>query len=214
MFGIDLNFIITVAIVIIFVGMILKFLRGMTVNIKKTTARKKLDPTTTGERLKKYLIQAVKLNPKTAKLLYLERTKYSEGGKVGKIVGHLTDRECTTFIIKKSIIGRKQLVYCPINMHTSLHSKTVLLHGSSLHSAGGYLWVVPTPDGISTNKVFLITSRAFEKDLRRMMAFDVPQIEVEQIYEGITGFDRDESFYDEDEGIEERYSKEDDDYEE
>lgn len=205
LFGIDLNFIITVVIIIIFISMILKFLKGITVNIKKNVEKEKIDPTTTGERLKKYFIQAVRLNPKTAKFLYLERTNWGEGGKIGRIYGHISDKDCTAFIIKRSIIGKKQLLYCPVDMHTTLHQKNVVIHGVSLHSAGGYLWPIPLNEE-KTSTIFKIVSRAFEKDLRRMMIFDAPQIEVEQIYEGITGFNRDEAFYDEPETIEEQYT--------
>jgi len=202
MFGLDLNFIVTVVIIIIFVGMILKFLRGITLNITKKVEKGKLDPTTTGERLKKYIIQAVKFNPKTAKRLYLERTKYGEGGKIGKIVGHLSDKDCTSFIVKRSIISKKELLYCPVNMHTSLHQKNVIINAVSLNSAGGYLY--PIPKNRPTKDVFNIVARQFEKDIRKMVTFDTPQIEVEQLYEGITGFNRDESFYKEPETIEER----------
>lgn len=211
--GIDLNFIITIVIVIIFLSMILKFFHGLKLSITKGKERKKLDPTSTGERLKKYFIQAVKLNPKTAKNLYLERTSWGEGGKIGRIVGHISDKDCTAFVIKKSLIGKKQLLYCPLDMHTSLHQKNVIVRGVSLHSAGGYLWPVPDGEGM-TKTVFKVVSRAFEKDLRRMAAMDIPQIEIEQIYEGITGYNRDESFYDEPEEIEEKYeytNEEDDD---
>lgn len=204
-FGINLDFIITIVIIIIFLSMVLKFLKGLTINIKKNVEREKLDPTTTGERLKKYFIQAVKLNPKTAKTLYLQRTDWGEGGKIGRIVGHISDKDCTAFIIKRSIIGKKQLLYCPVDMHTTLHQKNIIIHGVSLHSAGGYLWPIPLKEQ-KTNKVFKIVSRAFEKDLRRMITMDAPQIEVEQIYEGITGYNRDEAFYDEPETIEEEYS--------
>lgn len=202
--GIDLNFIITIVIVIIMAGMILKFLRGMTINIYKRKEKQRLDPTTTGERLKLYLIQAAKINPKTAKYLLLERTKYNEGGKIGKIVGYITDKDVTTFIIKKNMIGTKYLVYVPVDLHTSLHQKNVICNGVSISSAGGYLWLVPA-DQTLAKETFEITASAFERDLKRMMAMDIPQIEVEQIYEGITGYERDEAFYDEEEEINEPY---------
>jgi hypothetical protein len=205
----DLNLIITLVIIAVFFFLIIKFIKGMTVNIYKKTEIEKLDPTSTGERLKKYIIQASKMNPKTAKSLYLERTEWGEGGKIGHVVGHITDKDTTSFIIRKHFIGRKYLLYCPVDMHTTLHQKHVIIHGVSIHSAGGYLW--PTPKGDeATSDVFMVVSAAFEKDLKRMVTMDVPQIEVEQIYEGITGFKRDRSFYEEPEDIGERYEVVDD----
>jgi hypothetical protein len=204
LFGIDLNLIIMLVIVVIFGMIIFKFIKGLTVNIYKKRERIKVDPTSTGERLKKYLIQAAKMNPRTVKYILLERTQYGEGGKIAKVVGHLTDKDCTTFIIKKHFFNKKQLLYCPVNMHTVLHQKTAVIRGASISSAGGYLWVVPT-DEYDTKHVFFIVATAFEKDLKRMMTMDIPQIEVEQIYEGITGFDRDESFLDEETGIKEPF---------
>ena len=200
-FGLDLGTIILIAIIFIAIYLAIRFIRNITVNVYKKAEKDKLDPTSTGERLKLYFIQAAKMNPKTAKHLLLERTEWAEGGKIGRVVGHMTDKDCTTFIIKKGLIfGLKFLLYCPVDMHTTLHQKDVIIHGVSIHSAGGYLWPVPKEKG-ETAAVFLIVAAAFEKDLKRMMTMDVPQIEVEQIYEGITGFKRDKAFYDEPEEI-------------
>jgi len=199
-FGIDIGFIITIIIYVVIAGMIFKFLRGITINIYKKKTHKKLDPTSTGERLKTYLIQASKLNPRTAKNLILERTKYNEGGKIGRIVGYITDKDVTTFIINKRRMGRKYVLYIPVDKHTTLHQKNVIARGVSISSAGGYLWIIPT-EKQEARETFEIAAKAFERDLKRMMAMDIPQIEVEQIYEGITGYNRDEAFYGEDEEI-------------
>jgi hypothetical protein len=198
----DLDTIIIIGIIIICAYLVFKLIRGMTVNIYRKTEKKKLDPTSTGERLKVYLIQAAKLNPKTAKTLVLERTKYNEGGRIGRIVGYITDKDVTTFIIKKRLFGAKFLLYVPVDKHTSLHQKNVICNGVSISSAGGYLWVIPVEKEEAAS-TFDITARAFERDLKRMMTMDIPQIEIEQIYQGITGFNRDRSFYDEDEELEE-----------
>ena len=198
--GIDVNTIVTIIIYVVIFAMVLKFLRGITINIYKKKEKKKLDPTSTGERLKTYLIQASKLNPRTAKYLLLERTKYNEGGKIGRIVGYITDKDVTTFIIKKRALGKKYLLYIPVDKHTSLHQKNVIASGVSLSSAGGYLWIIPV-EKQEARETFETAAKAFERDLKRMMAMDIPQIEVEQIYEGITGYNRDEAFYGEDEEI-------------
>jgi len=203
-FGIDLGTIIVIAIVFVGIYLVIRFIRNITVNVYKKQEKDKLDVTSTGERLKLYFIQAAKLNPKTVKRLYLERTEWAEGGKIGRVVGHMTDKDCTAFIIKKGFIfGLKFLLYCPVDMHTTLHQKEVIIHGVSIHSAGGYLWPVPKEKG-ETSAVFMIVASAFEKDLKRMMSMDVPQIKIEQIYEGITGFKRDRAFYDEPETIEDK----------
>lgn len=201
-FGIDIGFIINILIIFLFLGLLVKFFKGLTLKIYRKKEYQKIDPTSTGERLKKYLIQAAKMNPKTAKYLYLERTKYAEGGRIGKILGYITDKDVTAFIIKKYFIGTKYLVYVPVDLHTSLHQKNVIIHAVSISSAGGYLWAVPDKE-FKAKKVFDLTANAFNRDLKRMMAMDIPQIEIEQIYEGITGFHRDKSFYAEDEEIEE-----------
>lgn len=187
-----------------FIKLALNFIKAFQVNLGPRTRTRELDPTSTGERLKAYIIQAVKFNPKTATKLYLERTNWSEGGRIGNVVGHLTDKDCTAFIIKnRRFTRKKQLLYCPVDMHTSLHQKTVIIRAASLHSAGGYLWPVPK-DERDTHSIFKIVADAFVKDLKRMQQMDMSQIEIEQIYEGMTGFDRDESFYDEPSDIEER----------
>lgn len=187
-----------------FLKLAMNTIQKVKVNLGPQYKKVDLDPTSTGERLKQYIIQAVKFNPKTANKLYLERTNWSEGGRIGNVIGHLTDKDCTAFIIKNRTFSRKkQLLYCPVDMHTSLHQKTVIIRAASLHSAGGYLWPVPKDDR-STHVVFKIVASAFEKDLKRMQKMDMPQIEIEQIYEGMTGFDRDETFYDEPSDIDER----------
>ena len=200
--------IITVIIFYFFLKLFLNFIKKIQINSGPRYKRHDLDPTSTGERLKQYIIQAVKYNPKTATKLVLERTAWAEGGTIGKIVGHLTDKDCTAFIVKIGFFTRKkQLLYCPVDMHTSLHQKIVVIRAASIHSAGGYLWPVPNDDK-STHTTFKAISEAFVKDLKRMQRMDMPQIEIEQIYEGMTGFDRDESFYDEPSDIDERYEME------
>lgn len=192
----DLSWIMNIIIVIIILIFIVKIFKKIVVNVPKGTKIREIDPTTTGERLKKYIIKASKLNPKTAKILKLERTIWSEGGKIGKVAGAMPTKDCTRFIVKRGFFARKNLFYCPTNMHTSLHNKEVMINGTSIDTAGGYLYPIPC-NGNDNKTIFRIISEAFEADLRKMLTMDSLQMELEQTYQGIAGLDREDEFYEE-----------------
>lgn len=201
-----LEWIMNIVIVVIIMIFIVKIFKKIVINVPRAAKIKEIDPTTTGERLKKYIAKAGKLNPKTAKILKLERTIWSEGGRIGKIVGALPTKDCTRFIVKRHIFARKNLFYCPTDMHTSLHNKEVLISGTSIDTAGGYLYPIPC-NGKDNKTIFRIIAESFEADLRKMLTMDSLQMELEQTYQGIAGLDREEEFYEEPQEIVE-YEKE------
>lgn len=202
----DLSWIMNIVIIVIMLIFIVKIFKKIVINVPRASKIKEIDPTTTGERLKKYLAKASKLNPKTAKIMKLERTIWSEGGKIGKIVGTLPTKDCTRFLVKRNFFSRKNLFYCPTDMHTSLHNKEVMIRGTSIDTAGGYLYPIPC-NGKSNKSVFKIVAESFEADLRKMLTMDSLQMELEQTYQGIAGLDREEEFYEEPQEIVE-YEKE------
>lgn len=202
-----MEFIMQIIIIVIVLIFIVKIFKKIVINVPRASKIKEIDPTTTGERLKKYLAKASKLNPKTAKVMKLERTIWSEGGKIGKIVGTLPTKDCTRFLVKRNFFSRKNLFYCPTDMHTSLHNKEVLIRGTSIDTAGGYLYPIPCNGKRSNKSVFRIVAESFEADLRKMLTMDSLQMELEQTYQGIAGLDREEEFYEEPQEIVE-YEKE------
>ena len=206
-----MDMIIQIVIIVIILMFVLKLFHKITVNISRPQINE-IDPTSTGERLKKYIIKAGKLNPKTAKTLLLSRTNWSEGGTVARIAGTLPTKNCTRFIIKKGLFSKKLLMYCPTNLHSSLHNKEVILYGVGIESAGGYYYPLPEKKVMSNHEVFRIVSKAFESDLRKMLTMDTLQMELEQTYQGIAGQQREEKFYGEPEEIIE-YEKEPGEYE-
>lgn len=191
-----LEWIMNVIIVVIVLIFIVKIFKKIVINVPRASKPKEIDPTTTGERLKKYIVKVGKMNPKTAKVLKLERTIWSEGGKIGKIAGALPTKDCTRFIVKRGLFSRKILLYCPTDMHTSLHNKEVLIRGTSVDTAGGYLYPIPC-NGKDNKTVFRIVAESFEADLRKMLTMDSLQMELEQTYQGIAGVNREKEFYEE-----------------
>ena len=206
-----MDIIIQIVIVVIVLIFILKLFHKITINISRPKVNE-VDPTSTGERLKKYIIKAGKLNPKTAKTLLLSRTNWSEGGTVARIAGTLPTKNCTRFIIKKGLFGKKLLMYAPTDLHSSLHNKEVILYGVGIESAGGYYYPLPTANRMSNHEVFRIVSKAFESDLRKMLTMDTLQLELEETYHGIAGTRREDEFLKEHEEIIE-YEKEPMEYE-
>lgn len=204
-----LEWIMNIVIVVIVMIFIVKIFKKIVINVPKAARVTEIDPTTTGERLKKYMIKASKLNPKTAKTLKLERTIWSEGGRIGRIHGAMPTKDCTRFIVKRGIFSRKNLFYCPTDMHTSLHNKEVMVNGTSIDTAGGYLYPIPC-NGNDNKTIFGVIAEAFEADLRKMLTMDSLQMELEQTYQGIAGLDREGEFYEEPQEIIE-YEKEGDD---
>ena len=142
-------------------------------------------PMSVGERLKKYILKASKSNPHNVKEIYLRRTEYSSGGKVGRIVGVLPTKYCTRFLFKNHRLGWMKLMYCPTDMHTSLHSNQVTLDAIGLDNAGGFYY--PIPHLRKTQDVFNIFKNALNIDLKKMQIVDMMQLEQEQLYSSIAG---------------------------
>jgi len=181
MINIALPFIIGFVMIIIVWGMI----KSMIGNIGKRPTYGMV-PTTVGERLKKYILKASKSNPHNVKELFLKRTDYSSGGRVGVVKGVLPTKYCTRFIFKNHRLGWMKLMYCPTNMHTSLHSNQVQIDAIGLDNAGGFYYPIPHHENTIKN-VFNIFKTALNIDLKRMQIVDMMQLEQEQIYSSIAG---------------------------
>lgn len=143
-------------------------------------------PTSVGERLKKYIVKASKSNPTYVKELYLRRTEYNPGGYIGRVVGVLPTKYATRFIFKNHRLGWMKLMYCPTHMHSSIHSRQVIINGVGLDNAGGFYYPLPG-SAIENSKAFQIFKNALNIDLKRMQIVDVMQLEQEQTYASISG---------------------------
>jgi len=162
-----------------------KMVKSMTQGVVQ---RRKVDinPTSVGDRLKKYLVKSGKANPQTAKILKIRRTKFNEGGKVGFVHSAVPTRDCTRFIFKTGRFGFKKVLYCPSSLHSSLHYKEVFIDAVSLENAGGFYYPIPYKNMTNT-EAFTIANSAFKIDLKKMQIMDVHQLEIEQIYSSIAG---------------------------
>ena len=140
------------------------------VNIPRYAIR----PMSVGERLKKYIVKASKSNPHHVKSIYLRRTEYSSGGKIGRVVGVLPTKHCTRFLFKNTRLGMMKLLYCPVDMHTSLHSNQVTINAIGLDNAGGFYY--PIPQDMYTQDVFKVFKEALNIDLKRMQIIDMMQL--------------------------------------
>jgi hypothetical protein len=154
-----------------------------------------LPPSSTGDRLKKYLYNARKGNPKTVKTIQMKRSPYNTGGFVGHCVGVLPTRYCTRFIFKRNWWQRwnYQLLYCPTSMHTSLHSANVMISGVGLDNAGGFYYPIPA-DNKSNYDAFEIISNAIKIDLKKMQIIDTMQVSYDQVMSAIAGEETKEEF--------------------
>ena len=154
-----------------------------------------MPPSSTGDRLKKYLYNSRKGNPRIAKHLLMKRSPFNTGGFIGYCVGVLPTHYCTRFIFKQKWWQRwgYQLLYCPTSMHTSLHSQDVMIAGVGLDNAGGFYY--PIPDDKAKNyEVFRIVADAIKIDLKKMEIIDIAQIEYDQTISAIAGKETTEDF--------------------
>ncbi len=140
-----------------------------------------------GDRLKKYLFNAGKVNAARCKNLYIRNTSTNKGGKLGNIVGVIPSEYVTRFIIKRGLImGEKKFVYCPTTMHTNLSGKDVYVDAIGIENAGGFYF--PTPGGkYNIKRVFEAARAAFRADLQKMQVFDMEQIIPTQVEKAIAG---------------------------
>jgi len=154
-----------------------------------------LPPSSTGDRLKKYLFNARKGNPRIAKQIWMKRSPFNTGGFIGYCVGVLPTRYCTRFIFKRNWWQQwnLQLMYCPTSMHTSLHSKDVMISGVGLDNAGGFYY--PIPDDKKQNyEIFRVIANAIKIDLKKMQIIDTAQVEYDQVMSAIAGAEMTEQF--------------------
>lgn len=146
--------------------------------------RKQFSPQNVGDRMKKYIFQAAKANPSKAKVLKLRRTKFNEGGTIGTISGIVTTGDVTRFVFRKTF-GRRQVLYCPTSMHSSLHHREVFIDGISLENLSGFFFPVPY-EGANWN-AYTMTNDAFKKDIKRLQRMDIQQIELEETAAAMIG---------------------------
>ena len=186
-----INFLIPILIAGIMIIIMIKLVMGFVQYMPKP---KKVDiePTTVGDRLKKYLVKAGQINPRTAKILKLRRTKFNEGGKIGYITGVIQTRTYTRFIFKPKILGFKKILYCPTSLHSPLHYKEIILNAVAIENAGGFYYPIPYDTNLTNAEVFNIAQKAFQADLKKMEIMDLYQLEIEQVYGGLAGVEKEE----------------------
>lgn len=140
-----------------------------------------------GDRLKKYLYNAGKLNAARCNTLYMRNSDKNSGGKLGKIIGVIPSEYVTRFVIKRGwIMGVKKFVYCPTAMHTNLSGKEVYIDAIGIENAGGFYFPVPDKS-FDNKKVFNATRAAFRADMQKMQVFDMEQIIPTQVEKAIAG---------------------------
>lgn len=183
-----LNLLITIGIPIAVVAFVTIYLLRMSKGLFKGVkfgGKKQFDPESVGDRLKKYLILAAKINPRKAKILKMSRTEYNEGGKFGRLKGSITGGDVTRFVFKRWIIGFSRVMYCPVYMHSSLHQKEVFIKAIGIENNSGFYF--PIPYDHSNLDAYSLTFDAFKKDLKKMERMDTQQVEVEQVIEAMIG---------------------------
>ena len=188
-----INAVLTWIMGIIMVVIIYVMMKRMFSGMVKRPAE--MPPSSTGDRLKKYLFNARKGNPKIAKQIWMKRSPFNTGGFIGYCVGVLPTRYCTRFIFKRNWWQQwnLQLMYCPTSMHTSLHSKDVMIAGVGLDNAGGFYY--PIPDDKKKNyDVFRTVADAIKIDLKKMQIIDTAQVEYDQVMSAIAGAEMTEQF--------------------
>ena len=179
LFGILFPIVLAAVVIIIAWTLIKKMMGGF------QPPRYGIRPMSVGERLKKYIVKASKSNPHNVKTICLRTTEYSSGGRIGRVVGVLPTKNCTRFLFKNRRLGWMKLMYCPTDMHTSLHSNQVTINAIGLDNAGGFYY--PVPANRSAQNVFRIFKEALNIDLKRMQIVDMMQLEQEQLYSSIAG---------------------------
>jgi len=192
--------IIGLIMVLFIVGFVKKIFSGM------RRPKEELNPSNTGERLKKYIYNSSKGNPRIAKTIWMMRSPYSSGGLVGHIVGAMPTRHCTRFLIKNHKFQRwgYKLLYCPTSMHSSLHAEQIMLNAAGLDNAGGFYYPIPL-DG-DNYKTFRLVADAVRIDLKKMEIMDIMQVEYDQTISAIAGEEKTEDFiYDSQEEMEPEY---------
>jgi len=169
--------------VIIVIFCFLYFTR-MIKDIAGPAKRKQFSPENVGDRMKKYIFKAAMANPNKSRILKLRRTKFNEGGNIGKICGVVTTGDVTRFVFRKTF-GRRQVLYCPSKMHSSLHHREVFIDGISLENLSGFFFPVPY-EGANWD-AYTLGNSAFKKDIKRLQRMDIQQIELEETAAAMIG---------------------------
>lgn len=185
--GTLINIGIPVAIIIFIALYLLRMMKGITKGVK-FGGKKQFDPESVGDRLKKYIILASKVNPRKSKMLKMSRTEYSEGGKIGRIKGVITSGDVTKFVFKRWIIGFSRVMYCPVYMHSALHQREVFVKAIGVENNSGFYF--PIPYDKKNLEAYILTFDAFKRDLKKMERMDTQQIEVEQVQSAMIGTSR------------------------
>lgn len=139
-----------------------------------------------GERLKKYIINSVKLNKSACKELKLRRTKYSSGGRIGRIYGVLASKFVSVFVIKRTRLSGKQIIFVPLEYHSSLLCKSVVVSAVSLTNAAGVYYPVPF-DKTQKKKLFDLMGTQYAILMNEMFITDLKMITPSQIEMAIAG---------------------------
>jgi len=139
-----------------------------------------------GDRLRKYLVNCAKLNPRNCRVLKMRRTKYNNGGKIGKIVGVVPSKFVTRFIIKRRAFSGKQILYCPVDMHTNILCQDVIVNALGLENAAGFYYPHPY-DKTLKKKVYNFLQTAFDIDMHSMFIMDMKMINPTQVEMAIAG---------------------------
>ena len=166
---------------------------------------KEIIPKFAADRIKKEDIHASKLNPHVCKYLYISESGNYAGGKIGKIIGIRPHNDFTKFIVKRGIFGRKIIVLCPRNRHTSLHGKDVIIYAHAIGDIGGFYF--PEYDGSEFDIVNMLYNR-IKKDIHHRMLVDLGQIKQRQLEAAIAGSKVEKEMREKWEAIEKFYEEE------
>ena len=175
---------------ILILAVIISFIIGLVVEMvgpwKNAIPSRRYISKDAGDRLKKYLINASKLNPQNCRTLKIRRTKFNNGGKIGKIVGVIPSKFVTRFIIKKNPLMGLKIIYCPIDMHTNILCRDVIINALGLENASGFYYPHPYKKEIR-KKIFDFLQVAFNIDMYNMFIMDMKMINPTQIESAIAG---------------------------
>lgn len=181
-----MDFLFSILIYALVIGLVLALVMEIFNPFRGAMKRKGFLSKDAGDRLRVYLIRAGKLNPQNCKVLKLRRTKYNNGGKIGKIAGCIPSRFVTRFIIKRHILSGRQIIYVPVDMHSSLLCKDVVLDSLGLENSGGFYYPHPY-DNTLKKKIFDLFKTALNIDLHNHFITDLLVASPTQVEKSISG---------------------------
>jgi len=177
---------ISIVIYVLIIGLIFSFLMEIISPFRGVIRKKTYLSRDAGERLKKYIINAVRLNKNACKELKLRRTKYASGGKIGKIYGALASKFVTVFVIKRTMLSGKQIIFVPIDYHSSLLCKSVVISAVALTNSAGVYYPIPF-DKTQKKKLFDLMGTQYTILMNEMFITDLRMITPSQIEMAIAG---------------------------